>query len=73
VSFSRDQARKIREQLGADGPPVACPICGEPLEVEGPIASGGTLSAIVHVTCVPCRHTAVITEAGGTRQLELGV
>ncbi len=73
MSFSREEARGIREQIGAHGVRVDCPICGEPLEIEGPIGGVGSLGPIFHVTCFPCRHSAVVAEVSESRQLELGV
>lgn len=72
VSFSKGESRSIREQLSARSGCGDCPICGEPLEVEG-LAPAGTLGSTFHVTYVPCRHTALITEVRDERQLELGV
>jgi hypothetical protein len=68
VTFTRDEARKIRELLGTPDARIACPRCNETLELKGPIAGDGKLSPIYQVSCTPCHRSAIITETPGSRR-----
>jgi predicted nucleic acid-binding Zn ribbon protein len=62
VTFSRWEARKIREMLNTADRPAACPRCDEKLKVDGPIADRGPLDGSFHVRCQTCRRSAFITK-----------
>jgi len=68
VTYSPQQARQIREMLGTSQLRAACPLCGGPLSLRGPIEGGGSLGPVWRVDCEPCRRTAFITEVPHTRE-----
>jgi hypothetical protein len=68
VTFSREEAQQIRDLMGTPHARVSCPLCGEKLELQGPIAGDGTMGPIFQVSCRPCHRSAIITEAPGTRR-----
>jgi len=70
VTFTRDEARKIREAMGESLARVACPRCGGQLTVSDPINRNDSVGASFEVVCEPCRRIAVITEVPGTRSPE---
>ncbi len=68
VTFTREEARRIREQLDTHDAGVSCPRCDAALEIQGPIAGGGTMGPMFQVRCAPCNRSAIITETRGTRR-----
>ena len=42
--------------------------CDAALEIQGPIAGGGTMGPMFQVRCAPCNRSAIITETPGTRR-----
>lgn len=67
VTFTRDEARRIREMMGTRHEPVLCPRCGVKLVLVGPIAGDGSMGPMFEVTCRPCHRSAIVTETPGTR------
>ena len=59
VTFTREEARRIREQLDTHDAGVSCPRCDAALEIQGPM---------FQVRCSPCNRSAIITETPGTRR-----
>ena len=68
VTFSPQQARRIREMLGGSQLEAQCPLCGGALKLRGPIEGGGSLGPVWRVDCEPCHRTAFITEVPHTRE-----
>ncbi len=60
VTFSREEIRLIREEVGTPQGTSVCPRCGGKLQVIGP-EGGGTLPTVWHVECLPCRRAAFIS------------
>jgi len=67
VTFTRDEARNIREAMGRSLTGVACPCCGGMLSISEPINRRDSVGASFEVACEPCHRVAVITEVPGTR------
>ena len=67
VTFTREEARQIRELISTPNARVKCPRCGEEMELKGPIAVQGKLGPMFQVSCSPCHRSAIITESTGTR------
>ena len=68
MTFSREDARKIREALGRSLSGVTCPQCGEEMYVSEPVSREGSLGISFEVRCEPCHRVAIITEVPGTRR-----
>lgn len=62
VTFSREHTEKIREMLAAPETEMTCPRCGEKLTVSGPVSGVGNRSPVYHVSCLPCRRHAAISD-----------
>ncbi len=67
VTFTRQEAREIREAMGRTLTSVECPCCGNVLTISDPIDRGGAVGASFEVCCEPCHRVAVVTEVPGTR------
>lgn len=67
VTFTREEARQIREAMGRTLDHVDCPCCGGVLTISKPINRGGSVGVTFEVLCRPCRRIAVVTEVPGTR------
>ena len=72
VTFTRQEAREIREAMGGSLTRVDCPCCGNVLIISDPINREGSVGATFEVRCEPCHRVAVITEVPGTRRPEPG-
>ena len=72
VTFTRQEAREIREAMGGSLTRVDCPCCGNVLIISDPINRGGSVGATFEVRCDPCHRVAIITEVPGTRRPESG-
>ena len=72
VTFTREDAKKIREALGKSHAGAVCPQCGEPLTISEPVTSEGSLGVSFEVRCEPCHRVAIISEVPGTRRSDSG-
>ena len=70
VTFTHEDARKIREALGESRVDVNCPKCGNKLTIGEPMNREGSLGIAFEVRCEPCHRVAIITEVPGTRRPE---
>jgi len=68
VTFTREEARQIREALGTPAAKMSCPRCGGTLELQGPMAGGGTTVPMYQVRCSPCHRSAIINESPGSQR-----
>ncbi len=73
VTFTHEEARKIRESMGRTLTHVDCPRCGNVLTIGDPMAREGSMGKSFEVRCEPCHRAAIITEVPGTRRPEPGV
>jgi hypothetical protein len=70
VTFTREEARQIRDAMGRTLDRVDCPCCGNALLISKPINRGGSVGVTFEVLCRPCRRVAVIAEVPGTRKAD---
>ena len=70
-SFSRDETAAIRRILSTRNAAPVCPRCGGALELEGPVAGGGSVGFVWRVECPTCDLTAFVAE-NMARRLEDG-
>lgn len=62
VTFSPDEAAKIRELFASFTNPLPCPRCGKSLQVGSPIAGGGTVAMIWEIRCHACSRSLILEE-----------
>ena len=62
VTFSRVDTEKIRDMLATSGVEMVCPRCQEKLSVSGPVSGVGNPKPVYHVSCLPCRRHAAISD-----------
>ena len=56
--FSADQVEAVKAAV-AEGGPLTCPVCGDPLSVL-PFDMMGMGETVFELRCEPCRHFLVI-------------
>ena len=62
-SFTRDEMKLIRGMLGTDDVPQVCPRCDGQLQLEGPVAGGGSIGFVWRVACPKCDLTTFVAES----------
>lgn len=70
VTFTHQEASKIREAMGQMPTGADCPRCGNVLRISDPMAREGSMGESFEVRCDPCHRVAIITEVPGTRRPE---
>lgn len=68
VTYSRDEATRIRTLVADPDAALVCPRCGGMLEVGQPIASGGTMHPVWEIHCLACRRVVYATRVAATRR-----
>ncbi len=68
VTFTHEEARRIREVLSKSPTAAPCPKCGGAMVISEPISREGSLGVSFEVRCDPCHRVAIITEVPGTRR-----
>lgn len=61
VTYSKDEARQIREAVNDRTKPLVCPRCGLALGVSPPVAGGGTVETVWELRCDDCRRSLLVT------------
>ncbi len=73
-TFSPDEMSDIRLMLDfPDGQPE-CPRCQSILKQDGPVAGGGSVGLVWHMSCSPCNVEAFVAESmarGRGNEIEL--
>lgn len=62
-SFTREEMKAIRSMLGADDVPQLCPRCNTGLQLQGPVAGGGSIGFVWRAACPKCDVTAFVAES----------
>jgi DNA-directed RNA polymerase subunit RPC12/RpoP len=62
VTFSPDEAQKIRRTLAAADMELRCPRCGSDLVIRGPVGGGGSDRSVWEVRCPPCLRSLYISD-----------
>ncbi len=62
-SFSRDETKLIRDMLGPDDVPQLCPRCDNKLQLQGPVAGGGSIGFVWRAECPTCDLTTFVAES----------
>ena len=70
MTFTHEDARKIRDALGKSRFGAVCPQCGAALNISDPVSREGSLGVSFEVRCEPCHRVAIITEVPGSRRPE---
>ena len=64
VTYSREEAARVREIVGTDDQTLICPRCGDELKVGFPVAAGGTVQPVWEVRCQGCHRSAYVLQVG---------
>ncbi len=62
VTYSRDEAQRIRAIVSDASRALECPLCQGKLKIGYPIAGGGTVHPVWEVRCQDCHRAAYATE-----------
>jgi predicted nucleic acid-binding Zn ribbon protein len=72
VTYSREEARLIREALHQESKAMVCPRCGGNLALGQPAAAGGTVPPVWEVRCEQCRRSLFVSDLPATRRPKEG-
>lgn len=62
-SFSRDETKLIRDMLGTGDIPQNCPRCDNKLQIQGPVAGGGSIGFVWRAECHTCELATFVAES----------
>ena len=68
VTYSREEATRIRAIVADASHPLVCPRCAGDLRIGFPIAAGGTIQPVWEIRCQGCHRAAYATEIADTHK-----
>ncbi len=68
VTFTGEEAARVREIIADPERDPACPLCGGELVVGDPVAAGGTVQPIWEIRCASCHKSAYASRVAGSHR-----